>query len=89
MIDNWNVVEVIIALVGLFFCVAKPIMDNVKTTERLISSIEKLSEDLKELEKRNSDTHGRLFKRVDEHDERLDSHEVRIKIVENKLEEDG
>lgn len=85
--SNWTVVEVIIALTGLFFLVAKPIIDNAKTTERLISTMEELSKDLKELELKNTETHGRMFNRIDESERRIENHEVRIKVVEGKVGE--
>lgn len=85
--SNWTVVEVIIALAGLFFLVAKPIVENAKTTERLISTIEELSQDLKELEVKNTETHGRMFGRIDENERRIENHEVRIRVVEGKIGE--
>lgn len=85
--SNWTVVEVIIALTGLFFLVAKPIIDNAKTTERLISTMEELSKDLKELELKNTETHGRMFNRIDKSERRIENHEVRIKVVEGKVGE--
>lgn len=88
MLDNWSVVEVIIALVGLFFVVAKPLIENGKTMEKLIVSMDNLSSDLKELEKNNTNTHKRLFNKLDEQEEKLDGHEVRIKIIEGKITEE-
>lgn len=82
MFNNWNVVEVLIALVGLFLCVAKPLIDNAKTTEKLIASMENLSKDLKELKDSNTETHRRIFKRVEASEETIDNHEMRIRIIE-------
>lgn len=82
MFDNWNVVEVLIALVGLFLCVAKPLIENAKTTEKLITSMENLSKDLKELKDNNSETHRRIFKRVEETEGIVENHEMRIRIIE-------
>lgn len=84
--SNWSVVEVIIALAGLFFLVAKPIIDSAKTTERLISTMEELSKDLKDLELKNTDTHGRIFHRLDESERRIENHEVRIRVIETEGE---
>lgn len=80
--DNWGVVEVIIALSGLFICVAKPLISNTKTIERLIVTMENLSNDLNEVEARNDSSHRRIYGRLDEQEEQLGDHEMRIKIVE-------
>lgn len=85
--SNWTVVEVIIALAGLFFLVAKPIIENAKTMERLISAMEELSKDLKDLELKNTETHSRMFSRLDESERKIENHEVRIRVVEEKIGE--
>lgn len=70
---EWTVVTVIIALVGLFMTVGKPIITLNSSTTRLQDAILELREDIKV-----------LTGRTDSQEEKLQNHETRISILEQK-----
>lgn len=70
---EWIVVTVIIALVGLFMTVGKPIVTLDSSITRLQDAIDELREDIKV-----------LTSRTDNQEERLQDHETRISILEEK-----
>ena len=81
---EWSVVSVIVVLVGLFISIGAPIIKLISCIAQLSSSIEFLRENMEDLAKRNSESHGRFVKRLDEHDETLSDHETRITVLEKK-----
>ena len=68
---EWTVVTVIIALVGLFMTVGKPIITLNSSITHLQDAIDELREDIKV-----------LTGRTDNQEERLQDHETRISILE-------
>lgn len=70
---EWTVVTVIIALVGLFMTVGKPIITLNGSITHLQDAIDELREDIKV-----------LTGRTDNQEERLQDHETRISILEEK-----
>lgn len=70
---EWTVVTVIIALVGLFMTVGKPIITLNGSITHLQDAINELREDIKV-----------LTGRTDNQEERLQNHETRISILEEK-----
>jgi hypothetical protein len=72
-IMEWTVVTVIIALVGLFMTVGKPIISLNGSITHLQDAINELREDIKV-----------LTGRTDNQEERLQDHETRISILEEK-----
>lgn len=70
---EWTVVTVIIALVGLFMTVGKPIISLNGSITHLQDAINELREDIKV-----------LTGRTDNQEERLQDHETRISILEEK-----
>lgn len=70
---EWTVVTVIIALVGLFMTVGKPVINLNSSITRLQDAIDELREDIKV-----------LTSRTDNQEERLQNHETRISILEEK-----
>lgn len=95
--NEWGVVTVIIALVGLFATVSKPIIKLNKTITELSTDLKQVMTRLDKLEHndeitKNStrESHRRLHDRIDkndeliaEHDLKLENHEIRL----NQLEE--
>ena len=81
---EWSVVSVIVVLVGLFASIGAPIMKLISCIAKLTSSVEYLRENMEDLTKRNSDTHGKIFTKIEEHDETLSNHETRITVLERK-----
>lgn len=87
--NEWTVVGVIIALVGLFFTVGKPIIDlnsNITLLNANVAQnnkeLKEQKEELKEQKKNAHESHEKLWEKNDEQDKTLADHETRIKILE-------
>ena len=81
---EWGVVGVVIALVGLFVTVVKPLLTLNTSIVRLTERMEHISTELNELTARNTDNHRRIWDRVEGHTEKLTEHEKRIDHLENE-----
>lgn len=75
---EWTVVTVIIALVGLFMTVGKPIITLNGSITHLQDAIDELREDIKV-----------LTGRTDNQEEKLQDHEKRISILEEKQKKEN
>lgn len=75
---EWTIVTVIIALVGLFMTVGKPVINLNSSITRLQDAIDELREDIKV-----------LTSRTDNQEERLQNHETRISILEEKQKKES
>lgn len=75
---EWTVVTVIIALVGLFMTVGKPVITLNSSITHLQDAINELREDIKV-----------LTGRTDNQEERLQDHETRISILEEKQKKEN
>lgn len=89
--NEWTVVSVIIALVGLFITIGKPIINLNNTMTALNITVQqnnkKIEEHDKKLEKQTEDAHNshqRLWDKNDEQDKTINDHETRIRVLENK-----
>lgn len=90
-LNEWDVVTVIIAIVGLIGTVAVPLAKNTKAMTALSGQLEKLAyrvgaseKDLEEFKIKASDRHGKIFGELAEHEKQLDNHEFRIQNLEKK-----
>ena len=90
-LNEWDVVTVIIAIVGLIGTVAVPLAKNTKAMTDLSGQLEKLSyrvglseKDLEDFKAKASDRHGKIFAELDEHEKQLGDHEFRIQNLEKK-----
>lgn len=88
---EWTVVTVIVALVGLFLTVGKPIINLNSNIVKLNLSIDALrektrqnAEELKEQKEHAHDAHKRIWDHNDEQDKQLSDHENRIQLLEHK-----
>lgn len=75
---EWTVVTVIIALVGLFMTTGKPIITLNGSITHLQDAIDELREDIKV-----------LTGRTDNQEEKLQDHETRISILEEKQKKEN
>ena len=75
---EWTVVTVIIALVGLFMTVGKPIISLNGSITHLQDAIDELREDIRV-----------LTGRTDNQEEKLQDHETRISILEEKQKKEN
>ena len=89
--NEWTVVTVIIALVGLFLTVGNPIIKLNSNIVKLNLSVDALREktdaqasDLKDFEAHAHESHRRLWEHNDKQDKQLAEHEARIIGLEKK-----
>lgn len=89
--NEWTVVSVIIALVGLFFTVGKPVINLNKSIVLLNANVAQNTNELKEQKKELKDqkesaikSHDELWEKNEKQDEILHDHETRIQILELK-----
>lgn len=82
--NEWTIVTVIIALVGLFMAVGAPIIRQTKTMTKLDTTMETLSDKLTQLESKNTDSHRRIWEHNEKQDEQLQDHEIRIVTLEHR-----
>lgn len=88
---EWNVVTVIVVIVGLIGTVAAPLMKNTKAMtqlggeiKNLIYRIEQNEKETNEIKVKASSRHKEIFERLDEQGEKINNHEGRISALENK-----
>ena len=79
---EWGVVGVIIAGVGLFFTVGKPVITLNTSITKLTVTVDRLQKDYDDLKKqahsevndlavKNSDSHRRIHDKLDDHEQRI------------------
>lgn len=72
------------SIVGLGVAVVKPILQVVKSITELNDSIKMLNENFNDFEVTNTNSHKRIWEHNDEQDLRLNDHEIRIQLIENR-----
>lgn len=82
--NYWDVVVVIIALVGLFFTIGKPILTLISSMDKLSYTCSELSHKFDNFERDNKDSHKRLWEHNEMQDNTLNEHEHRISQLEGK-----
>lgn len=79
---EWGVVGVLIAIVGLFFTVGKPVITLNTSITKLTVTVDRLQKDYDDLKKqahsevndlavKNSDSHRRIHDKLDDHEQRI------------------
>ena len=81
---EWEVVTVMIALVGLISTVTKPIMKLTKTITELNDTCRILEERMEKFESHNHNSHVKIWAHNDKQDEQLAEHENRISLLEER-----
>lgn len=81
---EWTVVTVIVALVGLFFTIGKPIINLNTNITVLNESIKNIKAQSDKQERDNTEAHRRIWKHNDEQDEQLRAHELRLHDLDGK-----
>ena len=86
---EWTVVTVVVALVGLFLTVGKPIITLNSNIVKLNCTVEALSKEqgiqkaaLEKQAEHDREAHGRIWKHNEEQDDILSDHERRITKLE-------
>lgn len=78
-----TVVVALIALLGLYWTVCRPMLENQKTMVELTCVMRELEDKLISLEEDNTNSHKRIWKTVEDHTEKLSNHEARLNFFEN------
>ena len=90
---EWNIVTVIVVIVGLIGTVAAPLIKNTRAMTQLSGEIKNLiyrieinEKETDELKSKASSRNKQIFERLDEHGEKINNHEGRISALEHKEE---
>ncbi len=87
--SEWQVVGVIIALVGLVGAIVAPLLRLNSAITKLTLTVDRLVRDMDEQHRRSHDAHEKLWDHQNEQDEKLVNHEIRITKLENGREAPG
>lgn len=80
---EWEVVGVIVALVGLFLTVGAPIIKLITSITKLTGTVDALQKDMESLTTKNTEAHRRLWEHNEEQDDKINDHESRIRVIED------
>lgn len=90
---EWNIVTVVVVIVGLIGTVAAPLVKNTRAMtqlsgeiKNLIYRIEQNEKETDKLKVKASSRHKQIFERLDEQGEKINNHEGRISALEHKEE---
>lgn len=83
--SEWEVVGVIVALLGLIAAIAGPLIKLNTSITTLTVTLKGLNEDINDLTVKNTKSHQRLWDHNEEQDKKLNDHEMRLTIVEKEV----
>lgn len=86
--NEWEMVLALVVLIGLIATVVKPMITLTKSITELTGAMREMKEDLTGLMVKNTESHRHLWMKNEEQDGRLDDHEIRIRLVEEKKGEE-
>lgn len=72
------------ALLGLYWTVCRPMLENQKTMVELTCVMRELKDKLVSLETDNANSHKRIWDTVDKHTNTISDHETRLKVLEKE-----
>ena len=81
---EWQVVGVIVVLVGLAGSIIGPVIKLNSSITRLTVTRERLVKDVDVIKENSHDAHQRLWEKNDEQDKIINDHETRITSLERK-----
>lgn len=82
--NEWTVVTVIASLIALIIGVVTPIIKLNTSITRLTTVVDGLAKNFDTMTNKNSEAHGKLWEKVEEHGDTLNNHETRLQLIENK-----
>lgn len=85
---EWGVVGVLIAVIGLFVTVGKPLLALNKSIVQLEEGMKSVNRGLDGLNEKNTQDHRRIWDKVDKQGATLEDHEKRIQHLEFENEND-
>ena len=80
---EWGVFLVVSALVTFSIAIIAPVIKLNTTITKLNVTVESLGEKLKDLSDDNSMAHRRIWTKLDDHEARLDRHEISIRLLDD------
>lgn len=83
---EWGVVGVLVVLVGFVAALAKPMISLNTAITRLTLAVERLQHDVSAMTAKNSESHSRIYGKLEGQDKRIDEHEGRIALLETRKE---
>lgn len=81
---QWDVYLIIVSLVSFAIALGTPIIKLNTSITRLIERLHNLDEGMETLTAKNSKSHERLWSHNDDQDKKIEDHEKRIIILEEK-----
>lgn len=84
MKSEWDVVLVIISLVGLGAAIVKPMLNLNSAIVKLTEAVKELQKDMSDFVNGNHASHVRIHERIDGCNNELHEHEIRLEKLENK-----
>lgn len=81
--NEWMVVTVIATLIGICASVIRPLISLNGTITKLTAVVNVLEKNISGLAAKNSESHAKIWEKVEEHDDVLNSHETRLVLIEN------
>lgn len=84
---EWGVVLVIVTLLGFVSGIITPLIKLNTAIVKLIDSVNALDKSLGNLIESNTKTHKRIWDKLDEHDDKLNKHDTRLAVIEEKEKE--
>jgi hypothetical protein len=81
---EWQVVGVIVVLVGLAGSIIGPVIKLNSSITRLTVTMERLVKDVDVIKENSHDAHQRLWEKNDEQDKIINDHETRITSLERR-----
>lgn len=81
---EWQVVGVIVVLVGLAGSIIGPVIKLNSSITRLTVTMERLVRDMDAFKESSHDAHQRLWEKNDEQDKIINDHETRITSLEKR-----
>ncbi|MGN1002565.1 MAG: hypothetical protein ACI4PC_07310 [Oscillospiraceae bacterium] len=82
--SEWTVVTVLVCLGGFLLSIVKPIISLNSTITRLTEAVKVLEKNIEAIADKNGEAHARLWQKEGEQDEMLREHELRLRKVEEK-----
>ncbi|WP_434310488.1 hypothetical protein [Hominifimenecus sp. rT4P-3] len=83
--SEWEVVGVLVALLGLIAAIAGPLIKLNTSITTLTVTLKDLNDDIDDLTVKNTKSHQRLWDHNEEQDKKLNDHEMRLTIVEKEV----
>ena len=82
--NGWDIVQVIVVLVGLLGGVMGPVLRLNSSMTKLNTTLNNVDERLKKQEEHSQNAHERIWEKNDEQDKMLANHEGRITRLEDR-----